>query len=83
MLLEDEHMTGTVQRQAALSLWRFGRNKPHVRPSDRLTDRLGSVASFLCRFTCGFTYAGGNNSVAERLEFARPMVRRSTGFDTD
>ena len=40
-LLADEQVTGTVQRQAALLLWRLGRDKPHVGPSDRFSDRLG------------------------------------------
>ena len=40
-LLADEQVTGTVQRQAALLLWRRGRDKPHVGPGDRLADRLG------------------------------------------
>ena len=55
-LLADEQVPGTVQRQAALLLWRLG----------RATNRMfglvtasqiasASVASFLCRFTYGFT----------------------------
>jgi hypothetical protein len=84
-LLADEQMTGTVQRQAALLLCvlvatnrMFGRViAPQIASA--------SVAWFLCRFTYGFTYARWHqpNSVSKRLEFTRPMVRRSTGFDTD
>ena len=31
----NKQMTGTVQHQAALLLWRLGRDEPHIRPGDR------------------------------------------------
>ena len=40
-LLADEQVPGTVQRQAALLPWRFGRHEPHVRSADCRKDRLG------------------------------------------
>jgi hypothetical protein len=48
-LLADEQVTGTVQSQAALLLWRLGRNEPHVRPVTASQIASASVASFLWR----------------------------------
>src|SRR5271167_4617171 len=84
-LLADKQVTGTVQRQATLLLCRLGRDEPHVRPGDRFTDRLGVSGIVLMPFYIGL-YVGRRhqaNGVAERLEFARPMMRRGAGFDAD
>jgi len=40
-LLPDEEMACAMEHQAALLLGRLGRHEPHVRPGDRLADRLG------------------------------------------
>ena len=74
-----------MQRQAALLFWRFGRDEPHVRPSDCLTDRFGVDSIVLMPLHVGLHIGRRHqpHSVAKRLEFARPMVRRSAGFDTD
>jgi hypothetical protein len=76
-LLADEQVTGTVQRQAALLLWRLGRDKPHVGPGDRFADRLGINGIVLVPLYIGL-YVGRwhqANSVTKRLEFARPVMR--------
>ena len=56
-LLANKQMTGTVQHQAALLLWRLGRDEPHIRPGDRFTDRLGVSGIVLMALhpTYGFT----------------------------
>jgi hypothetical protein len=40
-LLTNEQMTGAMQRQATLLLWRLDRHEPYVWPSDCFADRLG------------------------------------------
>src|ERR1700677_4353984 len=84
-LLADEQMTGTVQRQAALLFRRLGCDKPHVGPGDRFADRSGVSAIVLMslhvRLHIGWRHQA--NGVAERLEFARPMMRRGAGFNAD
>ena len=77
-LLADEQVPGTVQRQAALLLWRLGRDEPHVWPGDRLADRFCVSGIVLVplhiRLHIGRRHQA--HGVAERLEFARPMMRR-------
>jgi hypothetical protein len=84
-LLANKQMTGTVQRQAALLLWRLGRDEPHVRSGDRFTDRLGVSGIVLMPFHIGLHIGRRHqtHTMANRLEFARPMMRRGAGFDTD
>ena len=76
---------GTVQRQAVLVLWRLGRDKPHVWPGDRFADRLGISGIVLMPLHIGLHVGRWHqaNGVAKRLEFARPMMRRGAGLDTD
>src|ERR1700733_5518079 len=82
-LLADEQVTGPMQRQATLLLWRLGRDEPHVRPGDRLADRLGVSAIVLMPLDVGLDIGRRHqaNGMAERLEFARPIMRRGAGFD--
>ncbi len=59
--------------------------KSLAQPGDRLTDRFGISGIVLMSLHIGL-YIGRRHqphSMAKRLEFTRPMVRRSTGFDTD
>ncbi len=76
-LLADEQVTGTVQRQAALLLRRFGRDEPHVRPSDRLTDRfgIGGVVLMPLYIRLHVRRRHQPNSVAKRMEFPRPACQ--------
>src|ERR1700739_4763954 len=84
-LLTDEQMTGPMQRQATLLVWRLGRHEPHVRSGDCLADRLGVSGIVLMplyiRLHIGRRHQA--NGVAKHLEFARPMMRRGAGFHTD
>src|SRR6516162_9001107 len=84
-LLADEQVPGTVQRQAALLPWRFGRHEPHVRPADRLTDRLGISGIVLMPLHIGLHVGRRHQAhgVAKGLKFARPMMRRGASFDTN
>src|SRR5271165_7568681 len=84
-LLADEQVTGTMQSQAALLLWRLGSDEPHVRPGDRFTDRLGVSGIVLMPLHIGLHISRRHqsNCMAKRLELARPMMRRGAGFDTD
>ena len=65
-------MTGTMQCQAALLLRRLGRDEPHVRPGDRLTDRLGVGGIVLMPLHIGLHVGRRHqaHSVAKRLQFA-------------
>src|SRR5271170_142154 len=76
-LVADEQVTGTMQRQAALLLLRLGRNEPHVRPGDRLADRLGVNSIVLVPLHIGLHIGWRHQAygVAKRLELARPMMR--------
>jgi hypothetical protein len=78
-------MTGAVERQAALLLGRLGRDEPHVRPGDRLADGLGISGIILMSLDLGLHVGRRHqaNGVAKCLQFARPVMRRSTSFDTD
>ena len=78
-------MPGTVQRQAALLLWRLGRDEPHVWPGDCLADRFSIYGIILLPLDVGLHIGRRHQpyGVAERLEFARPMMRRGAGFDAD
>jgi hypothetical protein len=51
--LADEQVTGAVKHQAALLLWRLGRDEPHIGPGDRLADRLGVSRIVLLPFDVG------------------------------
>ena len=84
-LLANEQVTGSVQRQAALLLFCLGRDEPHVRPSDRLTDRLGVCGIVLMPLHVGLHISRRHqsHSVAKRREFARPMMRRGASLDAD
>src|SRR5271156_2227505 len=84
-LLADEQVTSPMQRQATLLLRRLGRDEPHVRPGDRLADRLGVSAIVLMPLDVGLHIGRWHkaHSMAERLELARPIMRRGAGFDAD
>ena len=84
-LLPDKEMASAMEHQAALLLWRLGRDEPHVRPGDRLTDRLGVSGIILLSLDVRLHISRRHqaNGMAERLELARPVMRRRTGLDTN
>src|SRR5688572_28972014 len=84
-LLPDKEMAGAMEHQAALLFGRLGRDESHVRPSDRLADCLGIGGVVLLPLDVGLHISRRHqaNSMAERLELARPVMRRRTGLDTN
>ncbi len=84
-LLPDEQMPGPMQHQAGLLVGRFHRNEAHVRPLHRLANRLGIGGVILLAFNIGFDIGRRHqaNRMAERLQLARPVMRRCAGFDPD
>jgi hypothetical protein len=78
-------VTSAVECQAALLLGRLGRDEPHIGPGDRFADCLGISGIVLVSFDVGLHVGRRHqpHSVAERLELARPMMRRGAGFDTN
>jgi hypothetical protein len=78
-------MSRAVEHQATLLLWRLGWHKPHIRSADRLADRFCVSRIVLLPFDVGL-HVGRRHQphrVTERLQLARPMVRRSASLDTD
>ena len=57
----------------------------HARPPGRLTDRLRVVTVVLAAFDIGFDVLGRDKShlMAERGQFAGPIVRPAAGFQGD
>jgi len=84
-LLTDEEMTRPMQHQAALLLRCLGLNEPHVRPAHGLADCLcvGSIVllSLDVRLHVGWRHEP--HTVAERLKFTRPVMRRGAGLDAN
>src|SRR5450631_2705716 len=81
-LLADEQMAGAVKHQAALLLRRLRRYETHVSSGDRLADSLCVSHVILLPFDIGLHVGRRHqpNGMAERLKFARPMVRRCTSL---
>src|SRR5664279_1299685 len=77
-LLADEQMARAVKHQAALLLRRLGRYETHVGSGDCLADSLCVSHVVLLPFNIRFDVSRRHqpNGMAERLKFARPMVRR-------
>jgi hypothetical protein len=78
-------MARAMEHQAALLLGRLGRDEPHVGPGDRLADGLDVSRIVFLPFDVGL-YVGRRHQahgVAERLELARPMIRRGTRLDAN
>jgi hypothetical protein len=81
----DEQMACTVEHQAALLLGRLGWYKPDVRPGDGLANGL-CVSRIVLLPLDVWLHMGRRDQphgVTQCLQFARPMVRRGAGFDTD
>ncbi len=74
-----------MQHQTALLLGGLGLNEPHVCPSNCFADCRGVsgiiLVSLHVRLDIGWRHQA--HGVAERLEFARPMMRRCAGLDPD
>src|SRR5260370_1901453 len=85
LLLPDQEMACAMQHQAALLLGGLGLNEPHVGPGDRLADRLGVSGIVLLSLDVGFDIGRRHETycVPERLEFARPVMRRCAGLNAD
>ncbi len=84
-LLADEQMAGSVKHQAALLLGRLCWHEPHVGSGDRLANRLCVSCIVLLTLNVGL-YIGWwhqSHGMAERLKFARPVVRRRASLDAD
>jgi hypothetical protein len=81
-LLADEQMAGTVKHQAALLLRRLCWNEPHVGSGDRFANRFCVSHVILLPFDIGLHVGRRHqpNGMAERLKFARPMVRRGASL---
>src|SRR5580704_8358220 len=81
-LLADEQMASTVKHQAALLLRRLCWNEPHVGSGDRLADSLCISHVILLPFDIGLHVGWRHqpNGMAERLKFARPMVRQGASL---
>src|SRR3990170_2412019 len=84
-LLADEELAGAMEHQAALLFGRLGLDKPHVGPGDRLTDGLGVSGIVLLPLDVGLHIGRRHQAhgMPERLELARPMMRRGAGLDTN
>src|SRR5271165_6861093 len=71
----------------ALSLLRdrLRRHEMHARSPRRLADRLGIIAVILATFDVGFDIWGRDQTyhVAERDQFAGPIMSAATGFQGD
>src|SRR5436190_24402918 len=84
-LLADEEMARPMEHQAALLLECLVLDEPHVCPRDRLADSLGVGSIVLLpldvRLHVGRRHQ--THRMPQRFELARPMMRRSAGFDAD
>src|SRR5207244_10911256 len=84
-LLRFEDMALPMEHQAALLLECLGLDEPHVCSGDRLADSLGVGSIVLLpldvRLHVGRRHQ--THRMPQRFELARPMMRRSAGFDAD
>src|SRR5260370_2944635 len=84
-LLPDEEMARAMEHQAALLFRRLGRHEPDVGSGDRLADRLGVGGIVLLPLDVGLHVGRRHqpHGMADRLELARPVVRRCAGSYTN
>src|SRR5471032_1648156 len=84
-LLADEQMAGAMKHQAALLLRRLRRYEPHVGSGDRLANRFRVGHVVLLPLYIGLHVGRRHqpNGMAERLKFARPMVRRRASLNAN
>src|SRR6266576_4011368 len=63
----------------------LGRHEPHVCPGDRLADGLSIDSIILVSLDVGLHVGGRHQAhhMTKSLQFARPMMRRGAGFDTN
>ena len=80
-----KQMARAMEHQAALLLGRLGRDEPHVRPGDGLADGLRISGIVLVPFDIGLHVGWWHqpHGMAQRLELARPMMRRGASLDTN
>src|SRR5215813_14840631 len=84
-LLADAQMARAVEHQAALLPERLGRHEPHVCSRDRFANGLSVCSIVLLPLDVGLHVGRWHQAhgMPQRSELARPMMRRSAGFDTD
>src|SRR6266508_4915488 len=84
-LLTDEQMARAVEHQAALLLERLGRHEPHVCSGDRFANGLSVHSIILVSLDVGLHVGRRHQAhrMTKSLQFARPMMRRGAGFDTN
>lgn len=82
-LLLNEQMARPVEHQAGLLLGCLRLHEPHVRPRHCLADRLGVGGIVLLPLDVELHVGRRHQShrMAQRLELARPMMRRGAGLD--
>src|SRR6516225_9613343 len=84
-LLANEQMARAMEQQAALLFDRLGRHEPHVCSRDRFANGLSVCSIVLLPLDVGLHVGRRHQThgMPQRSELARPMMRRSAGFDTD
>ena len=84
-LLTHAQMTRSMKHHAALLLGSLGRHEPHIGSGDCLANGLCVSRIILLPLDVGLHVGRWYQPhiMAERLELARPMVRRSASFDAD
>lgn len=83
--LARQHQPDAVEHQDALLLDRLRFDEAHRRPPDRLADRFGVGGVIFLTLDVRFDVSGRHQPhvVAERQQFARPVVRSSARLDAD
>src|SRR5476649_734844 len=81
-LLADEQMARAMKHQATLLLRCLCWHEAHVGSGNRFTNRLSVSHVILLPFDIGLHVGRRHqpNGIAERLKFARPMVRRGASL---
>jgi molybdenum-dependent DNA-binding transcriptional regulator ModE len=83
--MADQQMPCAVKHQATLLLRRLAWHEAHIGAADGFADSLRVSHVVLLPFDVGLHVSRRHQSrgMTEGLKFARPMVRRSAGLDTD
>ena len=83
--LPHQQLTRPMQHQHGLLFGRLDRHEPHARPGYRLADRFGVGRVRLAALDIKLDVVSRHKPrlVAQRLDFACPMVRCAAHLDTD
>jgi hypothetical protein len=78
-------MARAMKYQAALLVRSLGLDEPHVGPADSFTDGLSVIGIVLLSFNVRLHVGRWHqpHGVAQRLQLARPMVRRGASLNAD